>query len=685
MTPLYIYNIMSSGDNASTTSTKKQRRFRFFPRRRSVLSRLSGCSRKSDVSGVEESIVGGGDTSSSNPSSLNSINSNNKEDSLTVVSEKGSQLSLKSSSDLSKHAAAQVATCSTSGVGNHGDTNSDNGEPIECPLCLVSQGYENFPKLSGCNHRSCLDCLQQYLAIEITESRINLTCPECQEKLHPNDIKKILVGEQQLIDKWEEFTLRRTLSVDPDCRWCPAPDCGFAVIAQGCASCPKIVCGRPGCNTSFCYHCRQEWHPDQTCDDAHLRRTRQIRVRSNSAAYSQISTFHTDEIKPCPKCGALIVKMNDGSCNHMTCTVCDAEFCWLCLQEITDLHYLSPSGCTFWGKKPWSRKKKILWQLGLMIGAPLGIGLVAGIAVPAIIFGLPFWVARKVLSQFRNREVSKHKRNLAVVCSVTGSALISPALAALVVGVGVPIMLLYVYGIVPCSLCRTGSYGITSRGGANTQGLPGLPMSFRLVDLGGGGDGNGQTTPEDATSLRGPSLHARLGPTNPSIGEASVGGITMGSLNLSRPSDMDKAGRSVDHDASSTVAIAGTSITGSISCISTTGNVRNETKKDELSVNSLQTYTSVQVHLNDNVSVNSVSSFPPLTSQTSKVKKSQSCKSLQSKRSSSKSRRFCEQDDDKEHQPLTYSHLEGDDDDSTDSTENLTESSNCRRDSSTHL
>ena len=51
--------------------------------------RLSGCSRKSDVSGVEESIVGGGDTSSSNPSSLNGINSKNKEDSLTVVSEKG--------------------------------------------------------------------------------------------------------------------------------------------------------------------------------------------------------------------------------------------------------------------------------------------------------------------------------------------------------------------------------------------------------------------------------------------------------------------------------------------------------------------------------------------------------------------------------------------------------------------
>lgn len=52
-----------------------------------------------------------------------------------------------------------------------------------------------------------------------------------------------------------------------------------------------------------------------------------------------------------------------------------------------DNFFFSPSGCTFWGKKPWSRKKKILWQLGTLVGAPVGIGLVAGIAVPAIIIG----------------------------------------------------------------------------------------------------------------------------------------------------------------------------------------------------------------------------------------------------------------------------------------------------------
>ena len=60
------------------------------------------------------------------------------------------------------------------------------------------------------------------------------------------------------------------------------------------------------------------------------------------------------------------------------------------------LFVFSPSGCTFWGKKPWSRKKKILWQLGTLVGAPVGITLIAGIAIPAMIIGIPVWVGRKV-------------------------------------------------------------------------------------------------------------------------------------------------------------------------------------------------------------------------------------------------------------------------------------------------
>lgn len=77
-------------------------------------------------------------------------------------------------------------------------------------------------------------------------------------------------------------------------RWCPAPDCSFAVIASECASCPKLRCERPGCHSYFCYHCKAEWHPNQTCDAARAQRSPNI--RSSSVAYSQDSQHSEYEL-----------------------------------------------------------------------------------------------------------------------------------------------------------------------------------------------------------------------------------------------------------------------------------------------------------------------------------------------------------------------------------------------------
>ncbi|KAJ8334750.1 hypothetical protein SKAU_G00403890 [Synaphobranchus kaupii] len=382
---------------------------------------------------------------------------------------------------------------------------------LECPLCLVRQPPEQLPELLGCSHRSCLGCLRQYLRIEITESRVHLSCPECAERLTPRQVALIL-DDPALVEKYEEFLLRRCLAADPDCRWCPAPDCGFAVIASGCASCPRLVCRREGCGAEFCYHCKQVWHPNQTCDSARQQRALSLHVHSShSPSYTQ-DQGPADDIKPCPRCGAYIIKMNDGSCNHMTCAVCGCEFCWLCMKEISDLHYLSPSGCTFWGKKPWSRKKKILWQLGTLIGAPVGITLIAGIAVPAMVIGIPVYVGRKIHSHYEGKKTSRHRRNLAITGGVALSIITAPVIAAVSVGIGVPIMLAYVYGVVPISLCRGGGCGV-SRGKGR-----GVRIDFDEDD--------GPITVADAwRALKSPSL-----------GESSLEGAASG-LSTTSPSE----------------------------------------------------------------------------------------------------------------------------------------------------
>ncbi|CAL9705262.1 unnamed protein product [Knipowitschia caucasica] len=442
-------------------------------------------------------------------------------------------------------ASGPSSTCSSASkaVGGMGP------ELLECPLCLLRHSRDCFPDIMTCHHRSCMDCLRQYLRIEISESRVNISCPECAERFNPHDIRMIL-GDRALMEKYEEFMLRRWLVADPDCRWCPAPDCGYAVIAFGCASCPKITCGRDGCSTEFCYHCKQLWHPNQTCDAARQQRAQSLRlrtVRSSSLSYSQESGAAADDIKPCPRCAAYIIKMNDGSCNHMTCAVCGCEFCWLCMKEISDLHYLSPSGCTFWGKKPWSRKKKILWQLGTLVGAPVGIALIAGIAIPAMIIGIPVYVGRKIHNRYEGKDMSNHKRNLVIAGGVTLSVIVSPVVAAVTVGIGVPIMLAYVYGVVPISLCRSGGCGVSAGNGK------GVRIEFddeNDLNIGSGAAVTDTTSVADTRN-------------NPSIGEGSVGGLT-GSLSASG-SHMDRLGaRDNVSECASTTALAGASITGSL-------------------------------------------------------------------------------------------------------------------------
>ncbi|KAM5269436.1 E3 ubiquitin-protein ligase RNF19B isoform 5-T5 [Hipposideros larvatus] len=455
----------------------------------------------------------------------------------------GSEKDSESPRSTSLHAAAPDPKCRSGGrrrrLTFHGGGGS-GPEEVECPLCLVRLPPERAPRLLSCPHRSCRDCLRHYLRLEISESRVPISCPECSERLNPHDIR-LLLADPPLMHKYEEFMLRRYLASDPDCRWCPAPDCGYAVIAYGCASCPKLTCEREGCQTEFCYHCKQIWHPNQTCDMARQQRAQTLRVRTkhtSGLSYGQESG--PDDIKPCPRCSAYIIKMNDGSCNHMTCAVCGCEFCWLCMKEISDLHYLSPSGCTFWGKKPWSRKKKILWQLGTLIGAPVGISLIAGIAIPAMVIGIPVYVGRKIHSRYEGRKTSKHKRNLAITGGVTLSVIASPVIAAVSVGIGVPIMLAYVYGVVPISLCRGGGCGVSTANGK------GVKIEFDEDD--------GPITVADAwRALK-----------NPSIGESSIEGLTSVLSTSGSPTDGLSVMQGPYSETASFAALSGGTLSGGI-------------------------------------------------------------------------------------------------------------------------
>lgn len=448
----------------------------------------------------------------------------------------------------------------------------------ECPLCMAEQTLEQFPHLRNCPHLFCMECLHTYVKIEIQEGRANLKCPQCTELMHPNDIA-ILLGDRygHLLTLYESLMLRRLLATDPDTRWCPRPNCTYAVIATGCASCPKIECERPGCGYSFCYHCKAEWHPNQTCDAARAQRHHKT-FRSSSVPFSLESTGASaspsasgnvanaastgiySEVKACPRCQVLAVKMHDGSCNHMTCAVCGVEFCWLCMKEISDLHYLSPSGCTFWGKKPWSRKKKLLWQLGTLVGAPVGIAFLACISVPAMLIGIPSWVGRKMYEHYKTK--NKHKRRIAVTFGVVVSIALSPFLAGFAVCVGVPLLLCYVYGVVPIALCRSEGCGVTT----SSSGVK--------IDI--------DEDPPYRPSVTEQVLNSNV--ANPSIGEVSLGAsLSMGSGCILEH-NADNASREPDRESASITAVAGPSLTGSVASSYLGGPSKSKTNRLEVGV-----------------------------------------------------------------------------------------------------
>lgn len=261
--------------------------------------------------------------------------------------------------------------------------------------------------------------------------------------------------------------IRRVLTNIPEARYCPAPDCGYAVLASNCSKCPMLTCMRVNCKTYFCFNCRDYWHAGLTCEESNSEKITQSISDMNwaNSAHShhdeilldesspedilsirKISTEKSNEIKPCPKCNTLIIKMDDGSCNHIKCSMCGIEFCWLCMREINDFHYLSPSGCTFWGKKKWTRKKTNLWRLGAIFATPVVVGIIGALSIPVIIVGLPIYAGLKVHNKYKSS--NKHKRRAFVVGTVSGVSIISPAIAVLTVLVLVPVSILTIYGLV---------------------------------------------------------------------------------------------------------------------------------------------------------------------------------------------------------------------------------------------
>lgn len=91
---------------------------------------------------------------------------------------------------------------------------------------------------------------------------------------------------------------------------------------------PKMTC--MSCGTEFCFHHANAHPPGVSCR-AFASRTRKDE-RLSKKTVKRIS-------KPCPNRACRAPTEKNGGCNHISCSRCRFEWCWLCGGRYAPNHY----------------------------------------------------------------------------------------------------------------------------------------------------------------------------------------------------------------------------------------------------------------------------------------------------------------------------------------------------------
>ena len=198
----------------------------------------------------------------------------------------------------------------------------DDAIKIECDICSEKFTPDDNNKLKNCGHSFCNNCWYNFLSIKIKENKISsITCLEydCQEKPDDGFIINLLNNDTPLILKYKKLKFELEILNDPNKKFCPFPNCDSYLELEN----PEIKYVKCLNNHHFCFYCLNNPHGQLPCD---------IKIIKGLDEYSK-----TNFIKKCPKCGIITEKIE--GCNHIICTKCSYQWCWLCNNEYIDGHY----------------------------------------------------------------------------------------------------------------------------------------------------------------------------------------------------------------------------------------------------------------------------------------------------------------------------------------------------------
>lgn len=199
----------------------------------------------------------------------------------------------------------------------------DSNSEMECPSCFCEA---EDPIRMSCDHVYCSDCFIQMCEAEKTATReFRICCVKatnssgtvCQRSFSLSEIQEHLPAEafEAVLEKSFESYVSRNRG---DFTYCQTPDCDqvYRISSPDSERPSTFTCKK--CLVSICTFCHSS-HPGKPCDKA----------KGIAKNILSDKTKKALGVKSCPKCSMLMEK-RDG-CNHMTCKMCGAHVCWVCL------------------------------------------------------------------------------------------------------------------------------------------------------------------------------------------------------------------------------------------------------------------------------------------------------------------------------------------------------------------
>ena len=194
---------------------------------------------------------------------------------------------------------------------------------FECSICYeIFDEKEKESNTLPCGHFCCKQCWLNYFKTFILEANVDeIKCTkyDCSYIILEEFILEHIKEDQNLVDKYKKFKLRAEILKDENKKLCPYPDCESYLEKSKKSKYVKCQIGH-----EYCFECLKPPHGDKICE---------------SLDKKFLNWKKNKRVKKFPKC-KIFTEKNEG-CNHMTCSNCKYQWCWLCEEKYNYEHYSS--------------------------------------------------------------------------------------------------------------------------------------------------------------------------------------------------------------------------------------------------------------------------------------------------------------------------------------------------------